>query len=219
MGIHRALTFWAPLSVSPSDTLCTFYGCVSTMGSHPDGTTLNWSSHSRFNRIHKPHVKLVTDPIKEITSEGVLTITDEMLKVDRIIFATGFDTSFKPKYPLLGRSSLDLGDVWSKRPKGEIWLSHYVIVGKLIYMTRNSLYVTSCQQIPKSLHHVWPWYRLCQWFSPCRNWGKRKIHCGLHVSCVFRFLCTNTFLCSQIWYLRPCPAHDLIAPKCRVRTF
>jgi cyclohexanone monooxygenase len=68
--------------------------------------------------IHQPHVELVTDHIKKITKDGIVTVNDRLINVDRIISATGFDTTFKPKYPFQGRDGRDLGDVWAKRPKG-----------------------------------------------------------------------------------------------------
>lgn len=61
-----------------------------------------------------------TDRIKEITSESIITVTGEKIDVDRIILATGFDTSFKPKYPVIGKNGKSLSDVWSERPKGTL---------------------------------------------------------------------------------------------------
>lgn len=69
--------------------------------------------------IHKPHVELITDGVKKITKEGIVTMSDRSVKVDRIIYATGFDTSFKPKYAFKGRAGVDLGEVWAKRPQGK----------------------------------------------------------------------------------------------------
>ena len=59
------------------------------------------------------------NPIEKVTKDAITTKNGESHKVDRIILATGFDTSFKPKYPLRGRNGVDLGDVWKHRPKGQ----------------------------------------------------------------------------------------------------
>ncbi|KAJ9116767.1 hypothetical protein QFC24_006658 [Naganishia onofrii] len=74
--------------------------------------------------IHQPHVELVTDHIQKITKDGIITKNDRFIKVDRIIYATGFDTTFKPKYPFKGRDGKDLGEVWAKRPKANLHKPH-----------------------------------------------------------------------------------------------
>jgi cation diffusion facilitator CzcD-associated flavoprotein CzcO len=68
--------------------------------------------------IHRPHVELLTDHIQKITKIGIVIKNNRSIKVDRIIYATGFETTFKPKYPFQGRGGKDLGEVWAKRPKG-----------------------------------------------------------------------------------------------------
>lgn len=55
--------------------------------------------------------------IKEITSEGILTEDDTLHKVDVLICATGFDVSFKPRYPIVGKNGADMRDVWAKAPE------------------------------------------------------------------------------------------------------
>ncbi|KAK0462946.1 uncharacterized protein EV420DRAFT_1731822 [Desarmillaria tabescens] len=63
-----------------------------------------------------PHVDLVVDPIKKITSSSIVTDKGVERPADRIILATGFDTGFRPRYPFRGRGGLDLRDVWTEKP-------------------------------------------------------------------------------------------------------
>jgi cation diffusion facilitator CzcD-associated flavoprotein CzcO len=59
------------------------------------------------------------DPIENVSKQSITTKNGQEYNVDRIILATGFDTTFKPKYPLRGRKGIDLSDIWSIRPKGQ----------------------------------------------------------------------------------------------------
>lgn len=69
------------------------------------------------HRLHRENVDLITDPIQLVSSTGISTANGDFEEVDRIILATGFDTSFRPKYPITAREK-DLGEVWSGRAKG-----------------------------------------------------------------------------------------------------
>ncbi|KAK0497922.1 hypothetical protein EDD18DRAFT_1382317 [Armillaria luteobubalina] len=64
-----------------------------------------------------PNVDLINDPIKKVTPTGIVTEGGIERPVDRLILATGFDTSFRPGYKLCGKDGVDLRDVWSHRPK------------------------------------------------------------------------------------------------------
>jgi cyclohexanone monooxygenase len=67
-----------------------------------------------FNR---DDVTLETDPIDRITPGGVLTRSGTAYEVDVLVHATGFkvfDPGNFPKYPVTGRSGLDLEQFWSE---------------------------------------------------------------------------------------------------------
>lgn len=61
--------------------------------------------------LHKDNVKVVTEGIARISPEGLVTTSGETIPVDVIVCATGFDTSFRPKYPIKGRYD-DLRERW-----------------------------------------------------------------------------------------------------------
>jgi cation diffusion facilitator CzcD-associated flavoprotein CzcO len=57
------------------------------------------------------------DPIKEITQNGVVTNDGTEHSIDVLICATGFDVSFRPKYPLCGKNGVDMADAWRDAPE------------------------------------------------------------------------------------------------------
>ena len=61
----------------------------------------------------QPNAKVVTDNIKRFTADGIETVDGTLYKFDAIVCATGFDTTFRPKFPLLGRNGVDLVDYWT----------------------------------------------------------------------------------------------------------
>lgn len=66
--------------------------------------------------LGKDNVRVVTDSIAEIVPEGIKTTTGEVLEVDIFICATGFDISFCPRYPVIGRNGVSLADEWREKP-------------------------------------------------------------------------------------------------------
>ncbi|CAN9262719.1 unnamed protein product [Alternaria alternata] len=65
--------------------------------------------------LQKPNVTCIFSPILTCQPEGLET-QDGIETSDVIIAATGFDTSFRPRFPLLGRNGIDLRDLWKDDP-------------------------------------------------------------------------------------------------------
>ncbi|OBT62459.1 hypothetical protein VE03_08629 [Pseudogymnoascus sp. 23342-1-I1] len=63
--------------------------------------------------LQDPKVDIVTDAIKRVVPNGIMTSTGKLLKVDAIICVTGFDVSFRPRFPIIGRKGT-LQDIWSR---------------------------------------------------------------------------------------------------------
>lgn len=63
-------------------------------------------------------VKVVFDEIKRITEEGCICGDGQEYPVDVLVCATGFDTSFCPRFPIIGSGGKNLADEWSKDIKG-----------------------------------------------------------------------------------------------------
>jgi cation diffusion facilitator CzcD-associated flavoprotein CzcO len=66
-----------------------------------------------FEAIAQPNVQVVTGAMRRIVPEGIEMESGEILKVDAIICATGFDVSCRPRFPLVGRGG-NLQDIWAK---------------------------------------------------------------------------------------------------------
>ncbi|OIW35313.1 FAD/NAD(P)-binding domain-containing protein [Coniochaeta ligniaria NRRL 30616] len=59
----------------------------------------------------QPNVSVITEGMKRIVPEGIELHSGEVLKVDAIICATGFNLSFCPRFPLVGRKG-NLQESW-----------------------------------------------------------------------------------------------------------
>jgi 4-hydroxyacetophenone monooxygenase len=63
--------------------------------------------------LKRDNVRLVTEPIREITPTGVVTVDGEEHSVDVIIYGTGFQASkFLTPMRVTGRAGLDLHEQW-----------------------------------------------------------------------------------------------------------
>ncbi|OAX83506.1 hypothetical protein ACJ72_02121 [Emergomyces africanus] len=58
-----------------------------------------------------------TESIEGITPNGFLSADGIEVEVDVIICATGFDTSFRPRFPIIGLDKVDIATRWEKAPE------------------------------------------------------------------------------------------------------
>ncbi|CAK7199559.1 hypothetical protein SEUCBS139899_002239 [Sporothrix eucalyptigena] len=73
--------------------------------------------------LTEDNVSFVNDNIREVTPDGIVTASDGALhKVDAIICATGFDTSFTGRFPIVGARGIDLDAKWKDYPDTYIGL-------------------------------------------------------------------------------------------------
>ncbi|KAF3803376.1 FAD-binding monooxygenase aflW [Colletotrichum gloeosporioides] len=73
--------------------------------------------------FHDPKVSLHTDAIKRFVANGIELNNGQVLEVDAIVCATGFDSSFRPSFPLTGRNG-NLQDIWAEQtPKAYMSLA------------------------------------------------------------------------------------------------
>lgn len=61
--------------------------------------------------LQAENVRVVTDPIASIIKNGVKTSTGEIVEIDVLVCATGFDVGFCPRFPVVGRKG-NLQDLW-----------------------------------------------------------------------------------------------------------
>lgn len=73
--------------------------------------------------LHEENLELVMCGIKELTPTGCICEDGKEHLFDLLICATGFDVSFKPRFPLLGHGGRDLREVWANEAKGYLGLA------------------------------------------------------------------------------------------------
>lgn len=62
-------------------------------------------------------VKVVRGSVVSLTETGCVCDDGQEYPVDILICATGFDTSFKPRFPIIGHGGVDLQEAWATEPK------------------------------------------------------------------------------------------------------
>ncbi|KAJ5058241.1 putative flavoprotein [Bipolaris maydis] len=60
--------------------------------------------------LQQPNVEVITSPIVRFSEHGIVTQDGETTEVDVIICATGFDTTYKPRFPIIGRDGYNLDE-------------------------------------------------------------------------------------------------------------
>ncbi len=61
---------------------------------------------------------MVTSGIKEVNEKGVVANDGTLYEVDVIITATGYETSYVPRFPIIGLGGVNLQDKWKKEGAG-----------------------------------------------------------------------------------------------------
>ncbi|TEA10419.1 FAD-binding monooxygenase moxY [Colletotrichum sidae] len=62
------------------------------------------------------NVTVVSSSIQEITPDGIRTADGTEHEFDVIVCATGFDVSWRPRYPTIGRNGVSLSEYWKDVP-------------------------------------------------------------------------------------------------------
>ncbi|GAA5945817.1 hypothetical protein JCM3775_006788 [Rhodotorula graminis] len=71
----------------------------------------------------EPNVDFISAGIKRFTETGIETVDGDHREYDTIVCATGFDTTFTPRIPIIGRNGNNVQDLWGdKHP----YPSHYL---------------------------------------------------------------------------------------------
>lgn len=73
--------------------------------------------------FHKDNVELGEGDIEAFTENGLRTRDGREYTADVIICATGFDVSFKPQFPVIGREGLSLKEAWKDDPAAYLALA------------------------------------------------------------------------------------------------
>jgi cation diffusion facilitator CzcD-associated flavoprotein CzcO len=72
-----------------------------------------------YDIVQRPDTRLVTDPIAHVEPAGIRLASGELVEIDVLVLATGFDAHayFRPMN-VVGRDGLDIADAWADGPRG-----------------------------------------------------------------------------------------------------
>ena len=87
--------------------------CKALIPTFPVGCRRLTPGPGYLESLTKENVRVVTDNIVKILPTGLEITTGEIIEVDALICATGFDLSFRPRFPLIGRKG-NLQDLWTE---------------------------------------------------------------------------------------------------------
>ncbi|EEH48624.2 uncharacterized protein PADG_04703 [Paracoccidioides brasiliensis Pb18] len=82
--------------------------------------------------IQQPNVDVHFTAVNKITEDGLVGEDGVERKVDTIVCATGFDVSYRPRFPIVGQNGVDLRDKWAQCPEAYLGLA---VPGFPNYMT------------------------------------------------------------------------------------
>ncbi|KAJ9623816.1 hypothetical protein H2204_011002 [Knufia peltigerae] len=91
-------------------------------------------------------VEVAFGSVARITKSGLVMQDGTTYEVDAIICATGFDTSFKPRFPLIGSKGTDLRDIWKKEPASYLSVTipdfpNYFVIGGPNFTLANGVFL------------------------------------------------------------------------------
>ena len=87
--------------------------CKAFIPSFPIGCRRLTPGPGYLESLAKENVHVVTDNIARIISTGIEITTGEVIEVDSLVCATGFDLSFRPRFPIIGRKG-NLQNLWTE---------------------------------------------------------------------------------------------------------
>ncbi|PYH91890.1 flavin-binding monooxygenase [Aspergillus ellipticus CBS 707.79] len=68
-------------------------------------------------------VDIITSEIVRVDADGIITADGTHHQTDVLICATGFDTTFTPRFPMTGRNGLSLAERWKTTPENYLSLA------------------------------------------------------------------------------------------------
>lgn len=69
--------------------------------------------------------------------KGVVTDSGKEYELDGLICATGFDTTFKPRFPLIGRNGTNLAEEWKDEPRSYLGLAAHGFPNYFMFLGPN----------------------------------------------------------------------------------
>jgi hypothetical protein len=78
---------------------------------------------SYMKAIQEPNVDVHFSAVNKITEDSVIDEEGNERKVDTIFCATGFDVSYKPRFPIVGQNGVELGEKWKLCPEAYLGIT------------------------------------------------------------------------------------------------
>jgi len=87
--------------------------------------------------VQEPNVDVHFTGVERITEKGVVGQDGIERECDTIVCATGFDVSYRPRFPIIGQNGTDLADKWKVCPEGYLGLA----IPEVRFMSAQSMIV------------------------------------------------------------------------------
>lgn len=84
------------------------------------------------------NVDVISESIVKIVADGIITSDGKHRPVDAIACATGFDTTFNPRFPIYGKNGVLLADKWKTVPETYMSLATDGFPSYFMYLGPNS---------------------------------------------------------------------------------
>ena len=73
--------------------------------------------------IQEENVDVHFTPVESCTEDGVVGGDGVERKVDTVVCATGFDVTYRPRFPIVGKDGMDLKEKWKICPESYLGLA------------------------------------------------------------------------------------------------
>jgi len=152
--------------------------CKTLIPDYPVGCRRITPGHSYLQALTKPNVEVKVGGVERFVPEGIQLESGEVVKVDAIVCATGFDTSFRPRFPLVGREG-NLQDTWSEGNVPKAYMSCGVAnmpnyFGKSALLRQLKDHLVCSHSTPHSLPRSQRPHR------PRQRLHSQRAHCQVH---------------------------------------
>jgi cation diffusion facilitator CzcD-associated flavoprotein CzcO len=79
-----------------------------------------------LHALQQENCDMISDHIVRVTETGITDATGKTRDFDVIICATGFDTSFEPRFPVIGKDRFSLSENWGMDKPTESYMGAMV---------------------------------------------------------------------------------------------
>ncbi|TDZ17950.1 putative sterigmatocystin biosynthesis monooxygenase stcW [Colletotrichum orbiculare MAFF 240422] len=125
--------------------------------------------------LTEPNVEVVCGEITKITESVCFVDDGQPYSFDVLICATGFDTSFKPRCPIVGPSGDNLQDTWSENPESYFGVAVADFPNYFLVLGPTSRSATAQYFQPsRRRQHKDQFMEKTVWSDACRSWYKLR---------------------------------------------